>query len=644
MDNSVLLKIGKARAAGYSTKEIVDYLGQDQSIAPKIQLARENKYADEDILGQIAKIEPQEIGFGGEHEGIQSQEQQGLRIGGGLELLGGLIGGLAPTLRQRIPAAAIGGAGGQGLWQVYQHLAGDPNAPKTSEEAATRMGIGGLTEGIGQGTGELLAKGLSKALPHVQQRFMTPDKTGSEETLRGFMEPYLQKGGLERLEDRFHSLLPDALKYGVNPKPGYTIAQKSDPQSGAHRMEQIIESSFFGAKPIKEFKFAQQKGLEDWANKISEDIWQGVFKMHPSERGKVFIEAYDSAEGAFRKAAQQRYAEVDSALKSETVDISPLKSWAQNEAIKNADFAGYGSSQTGDAMLAKAKDLPDIMTFAGASELRSRLIKESSMAEGKDVARRMASIGVSKIDEAMEQAAKAAGGDAEKIWREANTFYKEGKKTFDNEFISSLIKKGKDQPELVGKGLFQNGEITQIKIAKNILKNDPMTFQAMKAGWLDDVLTNSAKSDGNVVGNALFRKLRGMGDETLGEIFTRPELLLLKKFEEASLKTQKLGSAGGGSILIQLMQAGALGGIASGAYFKDTDLLAGGLAILAAPRVMGRMFVNPRFHHLFYNGLSTERPIAIPAITKLAAEAIKVNNQIMEHDQMQEIKSTRVSP
>jgi hypothetical protein len=591
-------------------------------------------------------------------------ESRELQLGGAAELAGGLIGGFAPTLRQRVPAAGILGAGGQGLYQLYQHLTDNPSAPKTSEEAATRMGIGGLTQGGGQLGGELLMKGVARALPHVKEQFMVPDRTGSEEALRGYMEPYLNKGLSERIMDKVRGVLPESLQWEQFEKPGFTIAQKSDPLSGAHRMEQLVESSFFGSKPIKSFKFAQQRGLEDWAKQASEEVWQGVSKLPPEQRGQAFVEAFDKAEGVFRQGAQAKYAQVDKVLGGEAiettskktssivdaygspftydvtetsnkiVDLTPFKKWAAKEAKGNTQFAGYGSSQAGDNLISKASGLPDRMSFADAAELRSRLIKESSMAEGKDVARKMAAQGVSSIDSAMEQAAKTAGGDAEKVWREANSFYKEGKKTFDNDFMANLIKQGKEQPELVGKKLFQNGEITQIKMAKDVLKNDPKTFQSMKAGWLEDVLTNTKKADGSLVGNTFFRQLKGMGDDTLKEIFNGSELAMIRKFEEASTRTQKLGSAGGGSILIQLMQAGALGGAITGAWFKDPDIVAGGLAVLIAPKVMAHMIVNPKYHHLFYNGLSTERPVFVPALTKLAAEAIKVNNEISEKEQM----------
>ena len=548
---------------------------------------------------------------------------------------GGILGGFANTIRQRIPYAGILAGGGEAYHQLYQRATNDPNAPQTSEEAAKRIANLGMEQSLGQVGGELITKGLGKLIPRVKEQFMVPDRTGAEETLRGYMDPYLNKGISERMMDKLRSMVPESMQWEQAPKPGFTIAQKSDPLSGAHRVEQIIESSFFGAKPIKEFKLAQQRGLESWAKDAAEEVWQGTMKMSPEQRGQAFIEGFDAAEDVFREGAKAKYAAVDKLLGQESINISSVKDAGTKLAIKNEQFKGIGSSDAGDTLIKQIVELPNKMTFADASELRSRLIKVAKSSRG-DVAGKNAHDFVSRIDKAMEQTALSLGDDAKIAWRGANSFYKQGKQTFDNNFISGLVEKGREQPELVGKGLFQNGEISQIKMAKNALKDDLRVFQSMKAGWLEDVFIKSKKSDGAMVGNAFFNQLKGMGDDTLKEIFTGPELALIRKFEEASTKTQKLGSAGGGTMLIQLMQAGALGGIISGQYFQQPELIAGGVALLASPRVFGNMFVNPRYHNLFYRGLSTSKPIAIPAITKLATEAIMVNDQLKEQSAMED--------
>lgn len=582
-------------------------------------------------------------------------------------LIGGIVGGFAQTARQRIPAAGILAGGGEAFHQIYQHAMGDPKAPKTSIDAAMRIAEMGGLQALGQGVGEGAVWGMSKVLPHVQEAFMARDMTGSEDALRSFMDPYMNKGLSERMTDKVRGWLPESFNemFPASPKPGYTIAQKSDPLSGAHRMEQIVESSFLGATPIKQFKFAQQKGISDFADNVSNQIWGGIERVPPSQRGEVFVKAFDDAESIFRGEASKKYAEVDALLGDATstypsnkvsnalvdinetsnkiVDLSPFKQWALQETGGNTKFAGYASAQTGDTIIAKAQNLPDRMSFTDAAILRSRIIKEAKNVEGKPVAASDVAKITSRIDSAMEDAAVSVGGDVEKAWRNANAYYKEGKKIFDNRFIENLVKTGKDQPELVGKGLFQNGEITQIRAAKKVLQNDPKTFQAMKAGWLDDVLKKSQNEEGMMVGKSFFSQLKKMGDETLNEIFTKSELALIKRLEEASLRSQKQGKAGGGSLLIMLMQSGplvktaqivgSLGMAGGGAYTDNPEMIAGGLAILMGPRVLANMIVNPKYHSLFYRGLSTEKPLYMPATMKLAAEAYKVEKQLNEKNQ-----------
>lgn len=550
-------------------------------------------------------------------------------------IVGGVLGGMAKGSPMRVLASGLLGAGGEAGMQLYQHATGSPNAPQTSEEAAKRIGITGLEQSVGQGAGEAILRGAAKVFPRVAPEFMKPGLSESEQTMRGYMEQYLKPGLTERLADRAIAMLPENWARNAAAKPGYTIAQKASPLSTGARAEQIVEHSFFGATPIKRFKWAQEQGLEDWARDISEKVWRGVDKMPPSERGKAFTDAFDAADGAFRSEARAAYGVVDEQVGKEVVDVTPLKTWATEQAKKNAQFAGIGSSQTGDSLLSRITNLPDNMKFSDAIELRSRLLKEGWQVESRDVARAMSSKATSTIDKAMEEAATKLSPDAHSAWREANAFYRKGKDTFDNEFMRGLVRKGKDQPELVGKSLFQNGEITQIKKAKDVLGSDVRTWQNMKAGWLDDVITKATKEDGSVAWSSFFGSIKNMGNETLHAIFSPKELMMIRQFDKALSTTQKLGSAGGGSILIQLMQAGplaALAGAGATSYTKDPEYLVGGLTILLGPRVFANMFVNPKYHSLFMKGLNTSKPRALPVLTKLAAGAYETQRRLDEYD------------
>ncbi len=56
-------------------------------------------------------------------------------------------------------------------------------------------------------------------------------------------------------------------------------------------------------------------------------------------------------------------------------------------------------------------------------------------------------------------------------------------------------------------------------------------------------------------------------------------------------------------------------------------MVRGGLAVLASPRILGKMMVSPKYQKLFLDGMSTKHPIALPAIAKLAVAALEMSRE-----------------
>lgn len=556
-------------------------------------------------------------------------------------MVGGAIGGLAKTSPARIGLSALGGAGGEAVKQIYQHVTDPRTAPQTSTEAMRRMAVAGGEMALGQGGGELLMRGLGKLIPRVKPEFVDTSLAAPEATLSPYVQPYLEKPGLvsrgmtagRNVLERAGLVSPETL-----PPAALTIGQKVDPLSGAVKLESIIESSFFGGYPIKRFKWAQEKAIGDMAKDVSERVWAGLDKIPPSEQGRAFIQAYTAGEDAFKQTANQLYSAVDQQIGKEAVNIAEVKLAAAKISSNNAKFMGIGSSETGDTLMNQVAKLPQSMTFKDASELRSRLYKAKVMAEGTDVARKMASDMMMKVDQAMEKSAKGLSPDLYREWREANQFYRAGKETYQNDFIARLVQKAKGpggQPELVGKQIFQNKEVSQIRLAKNVA--DPATWQRMKAGYLENVLEGAMTAEGNISGRAFFKSLKSMGDETLREIFSKQELFLVRQFERAARATQLDARGSGGTMLIQLMQAKPLADMATiaatvgiagaGTYTQNPEMIAAGLSLLALPRVMGKMLVSPKYQRMFIEGLNTSRPLKMPLAGKIAAGAIEAYNE-----------------
>ena len=149
--------------------------------------------------------------------------------------LGSNIAMAAKTASRRIPLAALGAAGAEGYHQAYQALTGDPNAPVDMLDSARRMAFDASSYGAGQSFGEATLYGLAKAWPHVKPEFRLPGLESAEAEMRSYMGPYVKPGTSERVMDWLRSKLPASMQWEQYQKPGFTLAQKTDPFSGVSR-------------------------------------------------------------------------------------------------------------------------------------------------------------------------------------------------------------------------------------------------------------------------------------------------------------------------------------------------------------------------------------------------------------------------
>ncbi len=562
---------------------------------------------------------------------------------------GGMVGGIAKTVKGRTLLSALLGAGAEGYHQVYQQLTGSPDAPATSQEAALRMASVSAAQGGGQLIGEGIVAGASKIIPRVKPEYLLQGHGDAEKAIQPYVDKYFPPGLLARTKAAFTGTTPLM-------RPGFTIGQKVEPYSGAAKMESIVESSFTGAGPIKRLKFAQEKAIDGMVNDLSNIMWQGISKMPPSAQGQVFLDAFKVADEAFDSTSRVLYKRVSDLNKDVVVDIRPIKSWAQSMSEENAKRAGIGASQMGDSLISKVGNLPDQVDFSTAQSIRTGFRLEKNSVERKDVARGIAAKLEGLTDKMMDAAATKLSPEGKEAWRQANEFYANGKETFDNGFIRNLVQKGKEQPELIGRAVFQNGEISQIQKVKEILKGDQNTWQNMKAGFLQSYIEKATNAEGQFLGTTFYRSLKGMGNETLREIFTPKELNLIRLLDRASVTSQKKIAGGGGSMLIQLMQAGPLANVATivasgglmggGIYENNPEMFIGGLGILFTPRILAKMMVSPKYQKLFIEGISTSRPVSMPAISKLVTGAIQTNADLERRMQgvPKEIKLKPMNP
>lgn len=620
-------------------------------------------------------------------------------------IAGGIVGGLAgKTIPGRIVKSGVIGGGGEAAYQIYQHATSDPLAPKSTTEAGGRIAQAMASEATGQGLGEGLTRVGAKAIPKILPKYLESGLGEPGKELNQYMKPYEDRGGFLR----------NIVGLPAKEKATFTLGQQADQLSSVVKLESIIENSMFGGQPIKELKRVQEKAIQDYAQETVNKIWGEITALSPSEQGKALTDLFKENISNFHKTGNKLYDAIDIAVANKTFNTTrnitsplldatgkPIEStvveqsdkWVNlkplNQKIKTFVDAmktrqGIGSSDAGDSFIKKASQLQDSMSFGEAQELKSGLLSEQRRLDKGEKASHVINELVSALDAQMEIAAKKISPDVFAAWKRADEFWKLGKEKYENDFIRGLldtaIKNG--QPELIGRQIFQNTEVGQIGIVKKALgfenggwKNaeGKNAFQKIKAGWFEELMGKSTKINAGELeatptGNALHEKLRMMAGkgknwweaDSIKSMFTQQEINLIKNFETAARITQRKPASSGGSMLIQLIQAGSIMSVGYGVIglipgFENNkfteESLSMGIAALAAPRILGKMLVNPKYQKLFIEGLNVNKPITWPILSKLLTGAVETqmelgryNNMTPEKKPFQPVSSNKILP
>ena len=180
--------------------------------------------------------------------------------------------------------------------------------------------------------------------------------------------------------------------------------------------------------------------------------------------------------------------------------------------------------------------------------------------------------------------------------------YKEGAGKYNNRFIRGLIKQadpigGKGEPGKVLSTIFKNGGVDNINKVKTAV--GPQLWNQMKGWHVRELLLKSTnKTTGIVNGVTLKNNMfgsSGMRREAMEAIYTREEIKQLENNAITLGVIQARQGGGAGGMLIQLAQAGAITGIATGTLQKTS------VAVLVAPEVLARMLTSQRATKWFLN-------------------------------------------
>jgi len=486
---------------------------------------------------------------------------------------GGIVGGILGTpggLPGVVAGVALGAAAGEGYKQVGEHIVGAEGAPKTSGEAAIKIGKAAGEEVVG----ELVGRGVFKLGGKILAPFakkVTPEATRVMNAFKDRLKPFLTPA--EATNSRILDI-----------------------------MENMGESSLIGGGKFQEFKFKRQQVLDDISGELVEQFGKVA---SPEEFGELFVRAVENKKATVKPVVDMLYNRASELAGDVVVSTSKLKGFVEPMRETAITLKGIEGANAGDDLIDAVLNLPDNVSFEVAKELRTRLlsrVNEISVLNKKAPAIGKAKKLISLIDSEMEKTLTEKSPEAVRAWRTANNFYKETGDRFNNTLVRTMLKKADNLnmgPETIGKAFFKPGNITGVKQLKAILS--PEEYQKAQGFFIQNLFDKSTDTSGNLIGQKLMNNFRGkptsFGDPFLNEIFQPQQIKALDNFAEALKLSQAKQGGGTGSMFIQLAQPGAVIGLATGTLEPAST------AILIGPAIMSRAMLNPKISKLLTEGL-----------------------------------------
>lgn len=534
-------------------------------------------------------------------------------------IAGGILG--APGMVTGTGGAALGAGFGESVRQIGQQLYGSPNAPQTAGESAKEIGKTALYQGV---LPELLGVAGSRAVrglyPKVGEKYIQPLAKEFGEEVAPYVSKYLKKPVSQAL----------------------TPAQVADKWTAAGRWESIVKSSFGGSGVMKTRYYAQEQGMKDYIKETVDGLFSRVERMPNVELGAKIGEAIkvgreaekqinDRLEDAFMNLANKTVAPVQKTIQTsivdasgkpmsitktvmtkDVIDLNPVRNWAMEQKTG----LQLGRSQAGEEFLDKLiKDIDTLggnTSFDGLRTLRANLGYVINAHERTgDMTYGLANQVKKQLMEQAGVAAKTMGGDTLKAYKAFNGQLKNFYDTYETKFIQGLLSKAETDPSMVAGALIKNDRPELVVNAMKAIKN-PTIKKQLEAGFVENLLRPDV--EGVVAGKRLFNEMGRAGNELMNTLLTKETQHRLDVISTVLNATQKSTEAGGGSMLVQLMQgravgaliqAGALGAAGAGTYASGSPIpmIAGAGAILLTPRILAKLITHPTYGKMMIDGI-----------------------------------------
>ena len=578
------------------------------------------------VLDGVKQEVPKHQTFGKE-KATKTLKEELPEIGG--SVVGSLVG-MGAGIPGMVAGALIGGAAGKAYQELYKSLTSDPEAAKTSSEAAERIGEAGLAQG--------LLEGLGAGLTGVGGKLLKPyAKKVSEKTIRSMAL-------LEKYMPRIDTIKQPISTYLKKKVPGILPAE-------AHRgyitglMHDIAEGSIWGGRTIQNYnEIVRSKAI----TKMFDDFLDGVSgRINPDDLGELIGTTVTARfEDLKDTYTTPLYNKVSKMLGDDVlIPTQSLKNSVAREYETAVKVGGLAAAEAGDDIVKVIMGIDDHITFDVARNLRTRLRVAATKAAASDKkapAIRISKSLQNKLDKAITKTLKGSGDalphtpkakmrEAHELWRNANSIYKQLSERYNDDFVRKLVKMAEGMgPQKVMGRIVEKANPRTIDRMKRIL--DPETFSKVRRWAIEDALSKAPLNEAGEIGwkslEKAFYGRTGIQNAAMKKLFTGAQRQQIRTMVNTLKMTQRR-TKGAMGVVIKLVQGAAAGNM----VFKgEADWKSVG--VLVGPEMFARLVLNPTGAKLLTQGFSLPQghQMVMPTAVKLGNLIRKIEKRYGEKE------------
>ena len=488
--------------------------------------------------------------------------------------------------------------------------------------------VAGALQRGAEGAAEFGTAGGVAGVPLLMAKEAVPQTRGQAKLamlgpLPGKVASTVAKIAVNPLQVNLTSGMKSILKLAEDKGIPMTVADITNSKMAAG-LESFLAKTPFGSGTIQRFRERQIEAVRTAREAL-------IKKFGPSEESEAIgiklKEAIVSASREFSDKASALYSNIDS-LVDPGARVPAFNLTTTANKFLDREKQVPKSLQNGD-MIAILEDMVKFKdeSFTNTRAIRSKfgeLIRNNDAAikAGMSGAKFQSNkqTGVYKqLQEAIEkditEFSRTQNPKIREAFDLANSFYKQGKNTFDNKTIRMISKKN---PERVVDFVFKPGAITEIEAVKKSVGEEG--FRELKTKFVEKIMRSMEGQGQAFHPTKLARELGRYGDETLKRVFEPKELLEISELARVSerlMTAEKIAGNPSGTAS-NIIAAATYGGVGTGMFFKHPIT---GTAVLLGPKILAEAYVSPIGRRLLMSGIqiSTRDQRAIGIAAQLTA-------------------------